>query len=203
MFNISINGDIYDCYTFGLEEKVFEAIIILNNNSMNDIIASVKKGNADIVVKEGTKEVGRYVNYTSLLSAEYKIDFNYDEGISDAVELRTNNPSLLERMDNIEVLLSDAETSVVNLQDSVEVINGDVEVAKQDISAAQNNIQSAQANIATINTSINTINGSIDSINGDVSTAQSDIGILQTNLSAAEDAIDYLIMKDTPNEEVV
>ena len=48
MFNISINGDIYDCYTFGLEEKVFEAIIILNNSSMNDIIASVKKGNADI-----------------------------------------------------------------------------------------------------------------------------------------------------------
>ena len=27
MFNISINGDIYDCYTFGLEEKVFEAIM--------------------------------------------------------------------------------------------------------------------------------------------------------------------------------
>lgn len=175
MFNISINGDIYDCYTFGLEEKVFEAIIILNNSSMNDIIASVKKGNADIIVKEDTKEVGRYVNYTSLLSAEYKIDFNYDEGIGDAVELRTNNPSLLERMDNIEVLLSDAETSVINLQDSVEVINGDVEVAKQNISTAQNNIQSAQ----------------------------SDIGLLQTNLSAAEDAIDYLIMKDTPNEEVV
>ena len=203
MFNILINGDIYDCYTFGLEEKVFEAIIILNNSSMNDIITSVKKGNADIVVKEGAKEVGRYVNYTSLLSAEYKIDFNYDEGIGDAVELRTNNPSLLERMDNIEVLLSDAETSVVNIQDSVEVINGDVEAAKQDISTAQNNIQSAQANIDTINTSINTINGSINSINGDVSTAQSDIGILQTNLSAAEDAIDYLIMKDTPNEEVV
>ena len=203
MFTISINGDIYDCYTFGLEEKVFEAIIILNNSSMNDIIASVKKGNADIVVKKGAKEVGRYVNYTSLLSAEYKIDFNYDEGVSDAVELRTNNPSLLERMDNIEVLLSDAEISVINLQDSVEVINEDVEATKQDISAAQNNIQSAQVNIATINTSINTINGSIDSINGDVSTAQSDIGVLQTNLSAAEDAIDYLIMKDTPNEEVV
>ena len=36
-----------------------------------------------------------------------------------------------------------------------------------------------------------------------IQSAQSDIGLLQTNLSAAEDAIDYLIMKDAPNEEVV
>jgi chaperonin cofactor prefoldin len=133
---------------------------------------------------------------------KHTLSFTHDHGASTCVTvmldmigsslvtLEENVATVMTKIGEIQVDISDLNAKVVNIEGNVATISTDVGIIQTDITNIDAKVVSMEGNVATIETNIGTVKESADALNAaivslqdDVVTIHTDVGGLQVKLS--------------------